>query len=114
MRNNEYHIQVAVVQWLHCQYPRALFTTSPAGLKLPIGAAMKMKRMGYRSGTPDLMIFEPKREWHGLFIELKTDDGVTSDRQHQFRTELIERGYCSIVCFGFDHAVKTIREYLRD
>jgi hypothetical protein len=131
MNNNEYHIQVALVQWLHVQYPKMLFTISPSGMKLNIGQAVKLKRMGYRAGTPDLAILEPRGGFHGLFIELKTEDGVlqpnqeelfielkTEDgvlqpNQKEFLRELIDRKYHATICFGFDEAQRTIINYMK-
>lgn len=113
MRDREYHIQVAVVQWLRFNYPKVLFTTSPAGVKLPMPTAIKMKRMGYRSGTPDLLIFSPRGQFHGAFVELKTEDGRTSEAQEQFIKELDDNGYATKVAFGYDDAVQWLEKYFK-
>ena len=113
MRNEEYHIQVAVVQWLRVQYPNALFTISPSGMKLPIGVAVKLKRMGYVAGTPDIMILEPRGGFHGLFVELKAPAGRMTPEQKCFLEELNKRGYLATVCFGFDEAMSTITSYMK-
>jgi hypothetical protein len=112
MRQNEYHIQVAVVFWLVNQYPRCLFTISPSGMKLPVQVAIKMQRMGYKAGTPDLMIFEPRGGYHGLFIELKADSGKKSVQQCAFIQALNDRGYKAVFAFGFEEARNVISEYL--
>jgi len=112
MNQNEYNIQVAIVNWIHAQYPGILMTISPSGMKLPIGVATKLKRMGYRAGTPDLLILEPRGGFHGLFIELKSDTGRLSDHQAEFLEELNARKYHSTVCYGFIDAESTIKSYM--
>lgn len=109
----EYHIQTSVVLWLRANFPNALFTIAPSGMKLPIGVAVKLKRMGYSPGTPDICIFEPRYQYHGLFVELKTKRGVKSDEQIAWNEELNRRGYLSIFCYSFDEAVQRIGDYLK-
>ena len=71
MRNAEYYEQVAIINYIKYKYPDIIFTIAPNGMRLPIGVAVKLKKMGYSKGTPDIMIFEPNKKYHGLFIELK-------------------------------------------
>lgn len=113
MSQNEYHIHIAFIQWLVCQYPKILFTISPSGMRLPIGLAVKFKRMGYRSGTPDVLIFEPAGGFHGLFIEIKDIGGRPSDNQKEFIHELTKRGYKAVIAYGFDEAVRVADSYLK-
>ena len=56
--------QIAVANYLRIKYSDILFTISPEGMRLTIGQAVKFKKMGYRRGTPDLMIFEPRQGHH--------------------------------------------------
>lgn len=111
-KNEETNIQVAVVNYLRARYPQALFTIAPSGMKLPIHVARMLKAMGYVAGTPDLMIFEPRGEYHGLFIEIKTERGRASEAQGKFMDSLWERGYLVALCFGYERAVKVIDSYL--
>lgn len=105
-------IQMAVVRYIHRRYPDMLFTISPSGMRLPIGVARKFKMMGYRAGTPDLIILEPRGDFHGLFIELKTAKGKASPEQRQFAADLLMRGYCSLLCFGHMEAIREIDRYM--
>lgn len=111
-RQEEADIQMRLAFWLTTQYPDVVFTTSPAGIKMTIGQAVKMKRMGYRSGTPDLMIFEPRDRFHGLFVEVKTLDGSAQDNQKELCQRLNGKGYLAVICKGYDQAQKTIKDYL--
>jgi hypothetical protein len=111
--------QKAVIQYLRYRYPPALFTIAPNGFKLPIGVAVKMKAMGYKAGTPDIMIFEPRGQFHGLFIEMKrpaetgASKGVLSFEQKAWNIELNSRGYMAIVSYGSEMAIKAIDYYLK-
>jgi hypothetical protein len=69
--------------------------------------------MGYTNGTPDLLIFEPRQRFHGLFIELKAEKGVASDDQLKFIAKASFNDYATAVCWGYEEAIKTIDKYLR-
>jgi VRR-NUC domain. len=120
MKNAEYNEQVAVVKYLDVAYPNALYSASCGGMRTSIGAAKKMKTSGYKKGLPDLMIFEPRGSYHGLFVEMKapliksiSQKGRTSPEQLEWQEKLNERGYMAIVCYGFEEAKKAIDGYLR-
>ena len=89
-----------------------LFTCSLAGVNLPMPTAMKLKRMGYSSGTPDVMIFEPNKTYKGLFIELKRVKGGTlSPEQEEWINELNKRGYFACRCNGAEVAIEVVNRY---
>lgn len=112
MRHPEADSQQQVVAVLRRFYPNILFTASTQEyVKSPIQAS-RQKRMGYNRGTPDIQIFEPKGLYHGLFIEMKSKDGVLSDKQEDFISKLKERGYCVAVCFSTQEALDTISKYM--
>jgi len=111
-RRDEYAIQSAFVRYLELMYPELLYTISPAGFIMSAGMAMKMMRMGYRKGTPDLTIYEPRGEWHGLFIEFKDPKGTVSEQQRKFLDQAFENGYHTAVCYSTDQAIKTLTDYL--
>lgn len=103
-----------VVVFLKLQYPKALFTISPQN-QVNTFQAKRNKWMGYRAGTPDLMIFEPRGPYHGFFIELKRSIGRAgaSIEQEAFLSDLRARGYKAEVCKGFLAAQKAINDYMR-
>ena len=109
----EEHEQAAVVAWLRLKYPSALFTISPNGMKLPKSVAIRLARMGYRAGTPDLIIDEPRGIYHGLRVEMKASKGGrVSDEQNTFLSALRQRGYAAYVCEGAAIAKQIIELYL--
>ncbi|GAB5081344.1 hypothetical protein Osc1_05170 [Hominimerdicola sp. 21CYCFAH17_S] len=73
----------------------------------------RLKLMGVKSGVPDLFLPVPSGRYHGLFIELKAENGKTSDNQLWWRTELNGQGYFSSVCYGWLQASELIVSYLR-
>jgi hypothetical protein len=71
----EYELQVAVSRYLSYQYPDVFFMSDTvASIKLTQAQASRNKKIqknGFK--TPDLLIFEPRKGYSGLFIELKIE-----------------------------------------
>jgi hypothetical protein len=114
----------AVCDYIRYQYPGILFNSDLAGAtKLTIGQAVAMKNLRSNRGFPDLVIYEPRGIYYGLFIELK-DEGIriynkngklaTPHIQEQFDclTSLFCKGYQALFAIGFDQAKNIIDEYL--
>ena len=81
----EEQLHKAVARFLHLALPLNVFwTTIPAGGG---GKARggKLKAMGYRAGTPDIMFVV---EGRAHFIELKTATGRMSDAQQDVHPEI--------------------------
>jgi hypothetical protein len=118
MFNAEFYEQVKTVNYLRLRYPDVLFTISAGGMRTSIGTAKKMKTAGYSKGTPDIMIFEPRGKYHGLFIEMKTAKtayslpGRASIEQKSWADKLNKRGYLAVFAFGSDSAIKEIESYM--
>lgn len=125
MKNQpEYSLQVAVCNWLNLQFPNVLYMSDTvASLKLTMGQAMRNKKIQKDDfKTPDLIIFEPRGKYHGLFIELKVkspfkQNGELLKNDHlegQQKTinDLIDRGYYATFATGFDEAVEIIKKYM--
>lgn len=113
-KRDEQNLQIMVIQYLRVRYATALFTISPQGMKLPMMVAVNLKRMGYRRGTPDIMIFSPRGKYHGLFIELKKDvKQKPTKEQMDFILEARKIDYYACVCGDFISARETIDNYMR-
>jgi|SRR6478736_9758803 len=82
---------------------------SPGGIKY----RANNKRMGVRSGTPDYMLAVPRGKHHGLFVEMKSTDGVVSEEQAKTLALLKAQGYATEVCYSTDSARSTIESYLK-
>jgi hypothetical protein len=118
-KRRESDLQISIINWCRLQYPKILLTISPAGMKLPMQVARRFKAMGYRAGTADILIFEPRGIYHGLTLELKMPGGVPSPEQIEWRNEALDRGYLAVICPKikdendcFQWAISTIKNYL--
>lgn len=107
--------QVALMQWWIWQYPeydKLLFHIPNGGLR-NIAVAKKLKREGVKSGVADLFLCIPKKNSHGLFIEMKKrDGGVQTKEQKEFEKRVKSMGYSYMVCYGFEDAKRTICFYI--
>jgi len=82
------------------------------GLKLTIGQAVKAKRSGTVKGIPDIAIMAVRKNYAGLFIEMKKKGGRISPEQVIKMAQLTNAGYLCKVCYGFIEAKKVIEDYL--
>ena len=112
MRHKEQDIQMNLVQYIRLRYPDILFTISGAGLIRNKRTGGLMKKLGYSAGCPDIMIFEPRGDFKGLFIELKQEKGHPTPEQRKWIEDLNKRGYLAQILYGFEQTKKFIDEYL--
>jgi hypothetical protein len=113
----EFEEQCLLFEWAQLsqgKYPELeLLNASSNGVRLPIGAAMKLKRQGLKKGFPDINLPIPSKGFHGLYIELKRVKGsLTYPEQTWWIEKLTERGYRAVFCKGFEEARKEIEDYL--
>jgi hypothetical protein len=110
--------QISLHRMIKFKFPDMLFTTAPGGMKTSMKQAVAMKAMGYRAGTPDLLIFEPRGKFHGLLLELKapktlySEKGRTSPEQKEFIAAANARGYYACVAYGAIEAFILIEKYM--
>lgn len=77
--------------------------------------AARMKRVGLRSGVPDLMVPVARGDYHGLFIEMKRRNFTPSkltDSQREWIYTLKANGYAAFVCAGADKAIRCVDWYM--
>ncbi len=109
---SEANQQEIVIKYLRLAYPHALYCASAGGMRTSYLQAIKMKRTGYVKGFPDLFIYEPRGDFHGLAIEMKKVKGSKIEpEQIEWQYKLRNRGYCSYICKGSEDAIKVIDEY---
>jgi hypothetical protein len=123
----EERIKESVATYLLLQYPDVVYRFDiGADIHLPIGLAKKSKRIHkHKRGYPDLFIAEPRGNYHGLFIEIKTDsgkvfkkNGILRNNQHVIEQDVFlhilrDKGYMAEFGFGFDHIKELIDNYLK-
>lgn len=110
--HDESDLQIKIADWIKSNYPDCLFTIAPNDIKLNIWQGKCLKRRGYRKGTLDFLILEPRGIFHGMFLEIKTSHGKETDEQKEFIKLSSERGYFAITTWGYDEAIKYIGIYL--
>lgn len=124
VKKDEFSEQKALCEYLSLQYPDVIFASDLSGIRLPQGLAVKIKSLKCRRGIPDVFIYEPRKGFYGLAIELKAT-GVTvykqngelkSDdhlkEQEEMLLRLCAKGYNACFCFGFDYAKIIVDQYL--
>jgi len=119
---SEAHLHSQICQWLRVQHPDIIFTSEASGQRLTIGQAKKAKTLRSGNGLPDLIIFEPRGDFHGLLMELKVvspyrkDGSLKKDdhlkEQDETLTRLTQKGYYSEFATGFEEAKSMIEQYL--
>jgi hypothetical protein len=98
------------LRWLHSSL-NGIFIPGPKQVVYRIMNHMKAE--GMKRGVPDLFLPVARRGYHGLYIEMKRDDGgVLSDEQKEFLAFAEAQGYRDQVCYGYDDAVKELEWYL--
>lgn len=135
---SEDKIQVQVCKYLKERYPDVIFMCDLAsGMNLGKFIGGMNTRLRSSRGLPDLFIAHPYRKnfdpnispeverifYHGLFIELKTENqrlkngGIKRTDHHDEQAEILARlkqmGYQAQFCCGYDEAIKLIDEYLK-
>jgi hypothetical protein len=95
------------------QYPELdmLYAIPNGGLRNVI-VAKKLKAEGVKRGVPDICLPVARHGLHGLYIELKTENGVVSDDQSNWYAMLSEQGYRARICRGAEQSIAAIKFYL--
>lgn len=70
------------------------------------------KASGVKKGAPDLCLPVARGEYHGLYIEMKNEDGAIRPEQDWWGQRLAEQGYFWEVCHGWASAVRVLEWYL--
>lgn len=112
-KDPEFKIQADFVQQVRLFYPDLLFTISPAGFIMSAGMGMKMMRLGYTKGTPDVLIFEPRGPYHGFLFEFKAPGGKISPEQVDFMSRARKCGYAVAVVYETTFACALLAGYLK-
>ena len=117
MRQEEHRIQCAIVKWFYYAYPAyrggCLFAV-PNGGHRNIQTARSLKAEGVTSGVSDLLLLVPKREYHGLCIEVKTPVGRQSENQKNWQRIIEAQGYRYEIVRSLDEFAELVRWYLSE
>lgn len=116
---DEHSHQTAVFMWaaiagMNCPELRLMFAIPNGGERNPIVAA-RLKAEGVKSGVPDVMLPVPRRNFAGLFIEMKKLKGKGSrvdPNQTVWHEQLLKQYYHVQVCWGWEEARAVLCWYL--
>ena len=75
--------------------------------------AARLKAQGVKSGVPDVVLPVARGAYHGLYIEMKRQEGGTlSADQKKWIAALQQQGYFACVCKGWEAASQIITRYM--
>lgn len=110
--------QATVLKWsqqpeIRHRWPElALLHHIPNGGLRDTVEAKHLKEQGVKAGVPDLCLPVPRGSFHGLYIEMKNENGRASESQKWWVEHLRAQGYLVEICHGWQDAVDTIQRYL--
>lgn len=125
MAKKEESLSKAVSRYLKLQYRDVIFTCDASGVRLTMGQATALKAQRSVHKIPDMIILKPNAEYHGLILELKTEDsspflkdgslstGKHIQEQNNTLNMLFNLGYYAVFAVGFDNAKKIIDDYMK-
>ena len=108
--------QVALIKWVRTVrdiYPvLKLLYAVPNGGKRNLRVARKLKAEGVLVGVADLCLPAARRGYHGLYLEMKSEEGVATEEQKEFLRGVSGEGYCAVIAQGVDEARFALEWYL--
>ena len=122
-KQSEKDLQKMVCEYLKTAYPNVIFNSDMAGIRLTWGQAKEAKNLRSHNGFPDLAIYEYRKGYNGLFLELKAEGQKITKKDGSFVSEhvkeqnyiieqLKKRGYYATFAIGFAAARNFIDWYL--
>lgn len=113
MSNQESRLQQACIKWVRYQYPDLIIYAIPNGGKRNAVTGAILKAEGVLAGVADLFVAKATKDYHGLYIEMKTAKGRQADSQRAFEEAVTREGYRYELCRSFEQFVAIIRTYLQ-
>jgi hypothetical protein len=108
--------QVALIKWVKTvkdTHPvLKLLYAVPNGGDRNLRVARKLKAEGVLAGVADLCLPAARRGYHGLYLEMKSEEGVATEEQKEFLRGVSGEGYCAVIAQGVDDAKSTLEWYI--
>lgn len=89
-----------------------IYMHPPNGGTRNVIEATKLKKMGVKSGVPDILIFNRRRNYAGLAIELKVGYNKPSENQLEFMKQLSGEGWHCVVSYSLDEVIDVVDFYM--
>lgn len=115
---NEYQECKAFFEWA-CLNPKLrefLIKHVNEGKRSKLGGWF-LQLIGLRKGLPDYQFPVRNNKFIGLWIEMKTRDEVNraqKKEQIDWLKKLQDEGHYATFCFGCDHAIQVVTDYLQN
>ena len=121
----EYELQKQVCTYMDYQYPDVMYMSDTiASVKLTMPQNVRNSAIQKKDfKCPDVLIFEPRGGYHGLFIELKVKSpfklngelyaGDHLKGQQETIDDLNSKGYLACFSWGFERTKKVIDDYMK-
>lgn len=111
VKRKEDQLQCAIVYLLKKDFPNLFYFHSPQGMKSTAKEGAKMKAMGVKRGTPDLIFLWATDCLQMGAVELKTATGRLQPEQKAWRDEFITMGGKYAVCRSYEETRFTLQEW---
>jgi hypothetical protein len=74
--------------------------------------ARKLKAEGVLAGVTDLCLPAARRGYHGLYLEMKSEEGVATKEQKEFLRGVSGEGFCAVIAQQVDDARDVLEWYI--
>lgn len=107
---SEHTIQKTIVDWLrlhkiiHASIPNEAANNPITGRRL--------KERGLRKGASDLFICRAAHGFHGMWLEIKSKEGMLSQEQKKFFQDVENEKYFTSACWSIDEGISILKWYL--
>lgn len=111
--NNEQVEQIKALECLRYHYPDIAHSIIHIANERKTSSyhGAILKRMGVKKGVSDLFVPKPRAGYHGLWIEVKKQNGVPSREQREFLDEVKSDGYAGFIAYGAQSIVDFVCDY---
>ena len=69
-------------------------------------------RSSYAGNTQVCYLPAARRGYHGLYLEMKSEEGVATEEQKEFLRGVSGEGYFAVIAQGMDEAIETLEWYI--
>lgn len=111
-KGSEKELQIALASYL--DHLNILWAHNPMGGTRIKREAVSLKKQGAKKGFPDIAIYEPNKDYHGLYIELKVGRNKPSEHQKRWLSRLKQKGNMVMVSYSLSECIDVVNKYLKN
>ena len=113
-RRVEHTEQSKLVGMIRAFHPGVVVAAIPNGGGRTPAERVSLHAEGVLAGMPDLCVLRACKGFHGLFLEMKTREGIESAAQRDVARRLNREGYLCLVARSSQDAFKIVTDYLME